>query len=460
MNVKRMKNKKDILHPDHLEHVREIAQDELRAIRIMLLNQWHWVLLSLLGLIVLLYFFNPLPPSKIVLASGQANSSLEVWAKRYQQYFLDAGVNLELVPTKGAQENIELINQKKVHAALSQGGMPVSREGIYSLGSIGFMPLWLFYRADGFDDPNQFLEKKKISVNVPGSGTHRLIETILAQHELKIGQQSNFIELPSVPSVKELLAGKIDAVALVAGMESGNVQSILKDPSIKIYDFGMARAYEKHLDFIEVVNVPRGAIDMKPITPQKDVAMPATTTVLLVDEDLHPAIQYLFLKASKDLNKEYKPFFNRPGGFPAYLDPTVPESEIAERFYEHGLFPLDRFVPFWLASFLDRAWFYLVAALAVVYPLMRISPQYRLVDFKLSLDRAYAVLKSIEKEVERSHAIVELEAQSDALNQLIHSTKKLWVPIGCKESYFQLMQNIGIVEAEIAKKLEEARSAE
>ena len=59
MNVKRMKNKKDILHPDHLEHVREIAQDELRAIRIMLLNQWHWVLLSLLGLIVLLYFFNP-----------------------------------------------------------------------------------------------------------------------------------------------------------------------------------------------------------------------------------------------------------------------------------------------------------------------------------------------------------------------------------------------------------------
>lgn len=452
-----MKNKKDILHPDHLAHVKEIAQDELRAIRIMLLNQWKWVLLALLGLIVLLYFFNPLPPSKISLASGQANSSLEVWAKRYQQYFLEAGINLELVSTKGAQENIDLINNKKVHVALSQGGMPVNRDGIYSLGSIGFMPLWLFYRTEGFDNPNQFLSKKKISINVPGSGTHRLIETILAQHELSISKQANFVELPSAPSVKELLAGKIDAVALVAGMESGNVQSILQDPSIKIYDFEMARAYEKHLDYIEVVNVPLGAIDMKPIKPQKDVVMPATTTVLLVDKDLHPAIQYLFLKASKDLNKDYKPFFNRPGGFPAYLDPTVPESDIAEHFYEHGLFPLDRFVPFWLASFLDRAWFYLVAALAVVYPLMRISPQYRLVDFKLSLDRAYAVLKTIEKEVERSHAIVELETQSDALNQLIHSTKKLWVPIGCKESYFQLMQNIGIVEGEIAKKLGEER---
>lgn len=452
-----MKNKKDLLHPDHLAHVKEIAQDELRAIRIMLFNQWKWVLLSLLGLILLLYFFNPLPPSRISLASGQANSSLEVWAKRYQQYFLEAGINLELVSTKGAQENIDLINNKKVHVALSQGGMPVNREGISSLGSIGFMPLWLFYRTDGFNDPNQFLSKKKISINVPGSGTHRLIETILAQHELSISKQANFIELPSVPSVKELLAGKIDAVALVAGMESGNVQSILQDPSIKIYDFGMARAYEKHLDFIEVVNVPMGAIDMKPITPQKDVLMPATTTVLLVDQDLHPAIQYLFLKASKDLNKDYKPFFNRPGGFPAYLDPTVPESDIAERFYEHGLFPLDRFVPFWLASFLDRAWFYLIAALAVVYPLMRISPQYRLVDFKLSLDRAYGVLKTIEKEVERSRTIVELETQSDALHQLIHSTKKLWVPIGCKESYFQLMQNIGIVQDEIAKKLDEGR---
>ncbi len=454
-----MKNKKDLLHPDHLAHVKEIAQDELRAIRIMLLNQWQWVLLSLFGLIVLLFFFNPLPPSRITLASGQANSSLEVWAKRYQAYFREAGVELELLPTKGAKENIELLDNQKVHAALSQGGMSVHREGIHSLGSVGYMPLWLFYRSNGFDDPNEFLSKKKISINVPGSGTYSLVETILAQHELIIAKQENFVELPSTQSVKALLAGKLDAVALVAGMESGNVESILHDSSIKIYDFGLARAYEKHLDYIEVVSVPRGAIDMKPAIPEKNVEMPATTAVVLVDADLHPAIQYLFLKASKELNKDYKPFFNRPGGFPAYIDPTVPESEIAERFYEHGLFPLDRFVPFWLASFLDRAWFYLVAGFAVVYPLMRISPQYRLVDFKLSLDRAYAVLKAIEKAIVKSQTVFELEAQADALNELIHSTKKLWVPNGCKESYFQLMQNIGIVDEEINKKREELTKA-
>lgn len=447
--------KKDILQPDHMGHLKEIAKDELRAIRIMLLNQWQWLLLSLVGLLALLYFFSPLPPSKITIASGQPNSSLEIWAKRYQKYFSDNGVQLELATTNGAAQNIELLESKKVHVALSQGGMTVKREGIYSLGSIGYMPLWLFYRNGNFDDPNEFLAKKKISINVPGSGTHTLVETILRQHELNLPQQANFIEIPSVASVQKLLAGQIDAVALVAGMESGNVLNILQDPEIKIYDFGMAKAYAKHLDYIDVVTVPRGALDMKPVTPAQNVEMPATTTVLLVDDDIHPAIEYLFLKASKDLNKEYKPFFNRPGGFPVYMDPTVPESDIAERFYEHGLLPLDRFVPFWLASFLDRAWFYLVAGLAIIYPLLRISPQYRLVDFKLSLDRAYSVLKGIEKEVAKSETVVELHAQEHELDQLILASQKLWVPNGCKEAYFQLMQNIGIVEDEIHKKLKE-----
>lgn len=449
-----MKKNKGLLDPDHFAHLKDIAQDELRAIRMMLHDNWHWAMLSLLGAIMLLYFFNPLPPSKITLASGQANSSLEVWAERYQHYFREAGVELQLVPTNGAQQNIAQIEQRKVDAALSQGGMAVNREGISSLGSIGYMPLWLFYRSDDFDDPNEFLSKKKISINVPGSGTHSLVQTILAQHELAISKQANFVELPSKESVDQLLAGKLDAVALVAGIESINVQKILENPSIKIYNFALARAYEKHLDFIEVVNVPRGALDMKPMKPESNVEMPATTTVLLVDDDVHPAIQYLFLKASKDLNKDYKPFFNRAGGFPGYVDPTVPEGDIAERFYEHGLFPLDRFVPFWLASFLDRAWFYLLAALAVVYPLMRISPQYRLVNFNLSLDRAYVVLKNIEKGVLKSETLFELEAQTDALNQLILATKKLWVPKGCKEPYFQLMQGVGVVEAELAKKVE------
>lgn len=455
-----MKKNKDLLDPNYPAYLQELVRDELVAIRMMLKRDWYWFVLGFIGLLTVLSIFNPLPPDKVTLASGQANSSLEIWAKRYQEYFKDSGIELELVSTHGAFENAQLIDAAKVDAALSQGGMTVKNDRVVSLGSVSYIPLWLFYRGKALEgDPYEFLSEKKISINVPGSGTYALVETLLKQHELSVDAQNNFVMLPSTEGVKQLLAGKIDAVALAAGMESGNVQKILEDPTIRIYSFVLARAYEKHLDFIEVVGLPRGAIDMKPMQPLHNVEMPATTMVLLVDDDLHPAIQYLFLKASRDLSKRHQHFFNRPGGFPAYTDQSVPEADIATRFYEHGLFPLDRFVPFWLASFLDRAWFYLLAAMAVVYPLLRFSPTYRLVNFNLSIDRAYGVLKTIETRLKYARGEVDLMRELDAVLELSDATKKLWVPKGGKADYFQFLQYIEGVQNEIEQKLQNVKSA-
>lgn len=454
-----MKNKKDLLEPNYSTYLQELLRDELVALRLMLRRDWYWFVLGFICLLTVLSIFNPLAPEKVTLASGQANSSLEIWAKRYQEYFKDAGVELELVSSHGAFENTQLIDADKVDAALSQGGMSVKNDRVVSLGSVSYIPLWLFYRGKPLDDdPYEFLSEKKISINVPGSGTYALVETLLKQHEIAIDAQRNFVTLPSTEGVKQLLSGKIDAVALAAGMESGNVQRILEDPSIRIYSFTLARAYEKHLDFIEVVKLPRGAIDMKPLQPVHDVDMPATTMVLLVNDDLHPAIQYLFLKASRDLSKRHQHFFNRPGGFPAYTDQSVPEADIATRFYEHGLFPMDRFVPFWLASFLDRAWFYLLAAMAVVYPLLRFSPTYRLVNFKLSIDRAYSLLKTIETRIKCAKSESELMREYDAVVELTDAIKKLWAPKGGKADYFQFLQYIEDVQSEIEQKLERLRS--
>jgi TRAP-type uncharacterized transport system substrate-binding protein len=445
-----MKNNKNLLHTNQFEHYRELITDELRAVRIMLRHDWLWVLTAIVGVIFVLFLSKPLPPEKVVLAGGQPNSSIEVWAKRYQSYFNEAGVTLEIVPSNGAQENIELLEKGKVDVAISQGGLTTNNESITSLGSIGYLPLWLFYRGNAMeDDPNSFLSNAKTSINIPGSGTHFLIETLLKKHELVLEQHKNFIELSSAEGVSALLSGKIDAMALVAGMESGNAQKIIEDSSIRIFDFHMATAYANLIDYLEVVTLPKGSLDLNPVMPKRNITMPATSTVLLVNDDLHPAIQYLFLKASKDLNRRHKPFFNRPGGFPAYIDHSVPESTIAARFYEKGLFPLDHYLPFWLSSFMERIWFYLLAGLAIIYPLMRFSPRYRFVHFQLSINRAYVIMKSIEEQLDASSSLAEIQAQEVALDELTRSAKSLWVPEGGKEAYYQLLQNIGVVMDQI-----------
>lgn len=238
-----MDKKKNPLRPNQLEHYRELLSDELRALGMMIRHDWLWLVLSLTVVVLLLFLLKPLPPHTITLASGQPNSGMEAWGKRYQDYFRDAGIEIRLVPSKGAEENILLLEQGEIDVALSQGGLPVTSDNITSLGSIGYTPLWVFYRGEAPEDnPHSFLSTSKISINLPGSGTHNLVEALLKIHELSLADHPNFLELSSTDSIAALEAGRINALAIVAGMESENLHHLLEDPTIKIYDFQMAEA--------------------------------------------------------------------------------------------------------------------------------------------------------------------------------------------------------------------------
>lgn len=445
-----MRNPNELLEPNQIEHYKDIARDELTALRVAVVKDWKWIALSVVALVVSLYFINPLPPSKVTIASGQPNSSLNVVGSRLQQYFQEAGIELELVQSNGAVQSLQMLENNKTDAALSQGGLSTKSESISSLGSVNYMPIWFFYRGQMVDnDPRKFLETKRISVNLKGSGTNSLVNTILEQHELQSELHPNFVELSSGDSTKALLSGSIDGMFIVAGLESENLQILLNAPGIEVYDFPFAQAYEKRVAYLDHVMLPKGSIDLNPIIPKKNIEMPATTTVVLVNDDLHPAIQYLLLKSMNEMDSQYKPFFTSSSGFPAYTDRTIPQSPVANRFYEHGKSPIDRYVPFWIASLVDRAWFYLLAFVAVVFPLLNIVPRYRLVNFQLSIQRAYSHLNDIEQSLQRASNQTEINLSNSNLQQLSVAVKKLWIPTGGQEAYYQLMQGIGVVQAEI-----------
>ena len=88
----------------------------------------------------------PLPPTVVRIATGQPQSSLELLGKQYASNFEKNGIQLELVTTAGAFANLELLKQGKVDAAFSLGGMVMEADaqGIVSLGSVEYQPLWLF----------------------------------------------------------------------------------------------------------------------------------------------------------------------------------------------------------------------------------------------------------------------------------------------------------------------------
>jgi len=308
---------------------------------------------------------------------------------------------------------------------------------VLSLGSIGHQPLWLFLREPLSND-NLFdaLDGQRVSIGLPGSGTRTIMEALLPLLDERTLDRLELVAMNARDSIAALRAGEIDAMFLLAGIESGNARELLFDERIIIHDFTFADGLTRHLDFVESVVLPKGAIQLHPPRPERDVRMIATTTTLLIDKNLHPAIQHLLLRTVAQINQREPSFFARGNGFPAYTDPSVPLSDVAERYYTGSELPLSRFLPFWLASLIDAIWFYVFAVIAIGYPLLLLAPRYRRMLFRLVTAQKYNQIRDIELEWMRSGCSAASQRLAlDRLEALEAEVSKLWVPTGQAEVY-------------------------
>jgi uncharacterized protein len=368
------------------------VRDEFLALLMFCRYQWY-VVVGVFGVMLLaIWFISPIPPSKLRIAAGQENSTLEFIARQYGEYFAGHGVTVEYLTTRGAADNLRLLREGKADVAFSQGGLPVARdEGILSLGSVGYQPLWFFYRGAVFegDDFVEFLADKRISIGLPGSGTRPVADALMgALPDVARGRIGVF-EMAAAESALKLLRGEIDGMFLLAGMESGNAQALLTQPDVHILSYPVADALTKYIGYMEVITLPKGTLNLSPPRPAHDVRMVATTTTVLAREILHPALQYLFMRATTELSFSERAFFERAGGFPAFTEHNIPRSEVAERYLQNGPPLLESYAPYWVASFFDRAWFAILAVLAVAYPLLRMLPGYRKTAFDIGASYKY-----------------------------------------------------------------------
>jgi TRAP-type uncharacterized transport system substrate-binding protein len=428
--------------------------DEASALLNFLLHQWYVIAIAAALVVSCLWVYYPSPPSKIRIASGQTNSTLEVIAKRYQSIFAEAGIEVELVTTRGAIENLELLQRRQVDVALSQGGVAVeSGSDVVSLGSIGYQPLWFFHRGLMSDTDNLFevIQGKRISIGLQGSGTRIVADAVLGILPQQARAQITLLELPAGDSISALQSGRIDGMFLVAGAESGNVQALLATPGVQITNFTMADGLTRKLPYMEVVKAPRGSLGLTPITPSSDVSMVATTTTILVRESLHPAVQHVLLKGASKMDRAESSFFERPGGFPAFVDKYIRRSEIATRYLADGSLVLERHLPLWAASFLTVSWFWLVALVAVIIPLTRMLPSYRKVMFNVILSGLYGRLLRLYKTSNDVGDSQEARALKETFDRLYSEIRQLWVPKGCTTHYGHLLELVEIVARRMAQ---------
>jgi len=209
-----------------------------------------------------------------------------------------------------------------------------------------------------------------------------------------------------------------------------------------------ADAYIAHYPFLNKLTLPAGVSDLLNNRPPVDTVMLAPKGSLAVRADLHPAIQHLLLTAAQQIHSQ-PGIFQKAGQFPAAESIDLPLSDEAQRFYKRGLPFLQKYLPFWIATLVERLLVVLLPLAAVLYPVFRFLPLIYDWAMQSKIRRLYDEMRLIESEMELQGGrdADAIDAKLEDLGQRAH---RLSLPTSYASMLYTLRSHINLVRGRLA----------
>ena len=329
------------------------------------------------------------PPTSLRLATGPEGEHEYQMALIYEQYMQEQGVDVEIVPTAGSLETMALLQSGEVDAGFIlnaanieiDASRQVSRselsDGLVALAGVTHIPIWVFYRSeletDGRLDELADLQGLRVSLDEPESGTRALAHFLLRYSNIA---EDYFEVVDASPrhSAELLLDIEIDAMFLASGVLSQNVRDLMLAPGVEILNLRLAASYARMIDFLQHVDVLEGSIRIADHKPPEVKNLVTVASLLISREDLHPDLQLLLLRAATDAQGKTFDMFPSEEVFPDVEGLSLPVSPVTQRFIAEGQTFLQRYLPFWTASPLERFYLLVLPIAILLYPLVRGTP--------------------------------------------------------------------------------------
>jgi len=413
------------------------------------------VLVTLVAFVLAYQFVDPAPPSQIAFTTGKAGGAYDKFAQQYQQALGKQGIELILHNSQGSIENIARLESGSAAAGFLQGGTASdhrdnepdnkSESRLLTLGSLYKEPLWVFHRKLTPVNTLTDLLGKKLVVGAEGSGTRTLVMQLLNanglhdQVELLPGKNGEDLEL--------LKSSRVDAVFMVASPTSEKVSAFLEDESLTLMNFDRAEAYQRRMKYLTHVKLPRGMVDLSKDIPRNDITLLAATANLVVRDDLHPAIQDLLLQVADEIHGQGG-WFEENGEFPNANFAEYPLSTEAKRYYKYGPPLLQRYLPFWLASLIDRLKVMILPLVVLMIPLMKIMPPIYTWRMRSKIYRWYQKLEQIDLANSRENP--DVEDLRDQLEKIDQEVIHVHVPLSFASQLYDLRQHIELVKRRLS----------
>ena len=398
---------------------------------------------------VLFAALRPLPGRDVSIATGTAGSAYADIAEHYREILARDGVRLHLVPTNGAVENLERLRDARtgVDAGFVLGGTTSERESpdLVSLGTVFYEPLWVFSRYATLFELLRERPNARISIGPLGSASRPLVLKVLALNRIDTTtlQLSGFGQ---DEGVRRLIAGEIDAVAMLSAWDSPAVQQLLLAPGIDLMGFERADAYVALYPTFSKLVLPRGVADIGANRPPADVPLIASKASLVVRRDLHPALQYLLIQAAIEVHGR-PGIFQRADEFPAPQAIDLPLSDEARHLYKSGPSIMQRKLPFWLAELLQRLAIVILPLAGILYPLWFLLPGLYRRHMENRLYRFYGELGFIERALQNCTDAEKRAQMLARIEELERRAIELHMPSSYSEKSFTLRAHIRALRA-------------
>jgi hypothetical protein len=311
------------------------------------------------------------------------------------------------------------------------------------LASLYYEPMWIFYAGGKTISAIPELRGKRIAIGAPGSGTRKFAEFVLSANGIA-SDNTTLRPLGGKAAQQALVNGELDAAIFVGGAQTAFVQDSLWNPDLKLMNFARADAYVRRAPYITKLILPQGTIDLGGNIPPNDVTLISTTAMLVARDGFPTSLINLLMDTARDVHSG-KGYFEAAGEFPGITPVDFPVSADAERHKRFGPSFLHRYLPYWLATVIERTIIVVVPLLVIIIPLINFLPMLLRWRVRSRIFRAYGELKMLEHEVGARTGTLPIEQWLSDLDRIQREAEHLKMPVSYASEAYTLREHIEFV---------------
>ena len=416
-----------------------------------------FIVLVLVALAAAYYFVDPAPPQHVIFSVGRDDGEYKEYATGYQIILARDNVALETRESEGMLENLQRLKDEnsEVDVAFVLDGLnegdAEEEDKLYSLGSISYEPIWVFYRDKTPHNRLSEFAGKKIAIGRNGGGTQILSKRLLAASGVN-NANATFVAFGHKDAINSFDRKEVDVIFLIGQPDSAPIKKLLSTQDVRVVDFDQAEAYTRQFPYLHELVLPHGTLDLKHNIPATDLNLLATTTTLAIRDDLHPAIVSLLMKAITDMH-DSPGLLHKKHTFPQDTEIDFELSPDAMRYYKSGAPFLQRYMPFWLATLFDRIFIIALPLFALLIPLSRTIPQIYRWRIKSRINHWYRELILLETQLRSGKDFNEYLSKLVWIDEQVANVR---IPLAFSDHSYVLKEHIDFVRRKILRLMSEA----